>query len=161
VTWWTVETFGTATMLKAKAIAALKPDVVYDETTGRVSAVFEVKAATLRQATDAALRHARELLPVKPAELTVRTTQQHAALTEHPAQMDLVSLGDAAELLGVSPTRVVQLWQTRSDFPDCIARPRSGPIWTRASLEAFKARRDHNRGRSGRPRKTSQAAAIG
>ncbi len=153
VTWWTVETFGTATLLKAGVVEALEPDVVFDERTGRVSAVFEVKAATLRQATDAALRHARTLLPVKPAELVVRTSEQHVAVTEHPGPMDLVSLGDAAEILGVSPTRVVQLWETLSDFPDCVARPRSGPIWTRASIEAFKVRRDGNRRRSGRPRK--------
>jgi hypothetical protein len=106
---WTVQTLGMATGLTARTGGALGPDVDYDERTGRVSAVFEVKAPALQQATDAALRHARELLSVKPVEIIVRTTEQSLAETEHPAPTDLLSLGDAAEFLGISATRVAQL----------------------------------------------------
>ncbi len=157
MTRWTAQTFGAPTRLKPKAVDALAPSVTYDPGSGRTKAVFEVSAATLRQATDAALRRARELLPVKPAEIIVQTTERYRAEAEQPPAMDLLSLGDAAELLGVSATRVMQLWESRrNDFPAPLARPRTGPIWTRASLEAFQHRRDRAQHQAGRPPKAAR-----
>lgn len=52
MTRWTVRTCCTPKRVGAKAEAALGPGVIYDRHTGRVHAVFEVEAATLRQATE-------------------------------------------------------------------------------------------------------------
>lgn len=156
MTRWTAQTFGAPTRLKPKALDALAPSVTYDPGSGRTKAVFEVNAATLRQATEVALRRARELLPVKPTEIVVQPTERYRAETEQPPPMDLLSLSDAADLLGVSPTRVIQLWESkRYDFPAPLARPRTGPIWTRASLEAFQHRRDRFKNPVGRPQKSA------
>lgn len=153
VTRWTARTSCVAMRLKSKAAAELGPGVSYDEETGQLTAIFEVKAATLRQATDEALRRAHELMHAKPAEIMVQTTDRYVAMTEHPPSMDLLSVGDVAVELGVSATRVIQLWQSNSRFPEPIARPRNGPVWTRASILAFKAHRERNRASAGRPRK--------
>lgn len=160
VTRWIAQTFGAAACLKPAAVAALGPGLSYDADTGLVGAQFEVKAPTLRAATAAALRQARTLLPVKPDEIIVKPADRHLAEVEHPAPLDLLSVGDAAAVLGVSATRVVQLWKNHPSFPQPIARPRSGPIWTRASVSAFKTRRDTDRLPVGRPRKTSHIATV-
>ena len=145
MTIWTAQTVCTAPDLSPDDVADLAVDlgagITYDGETGRLKAIFEIEAATLRRAANAALRLAAETLPAKPAEIVIQTTEQYVADTEHPAAVDLVSLGEAAELLGISRARIDQLCKApRSGFPAPLARVGSGPVWTRASLEAYKER---------------------
>lgn len=141
---WTAQTVCTATALSPDDIADLSVNLPgalsYDGVTGRLKAVFELEAPTLKRATSLALRRATEALPGKPSEVLVQTTDRFAADLKHPAPIDLVSLGEAADLLGVSRARVDQLCKARADFPAPLARVGSGPVWTRASIESYKER---------------------
>ncbi len=62
--------------------------------------------------------------------------------------VELVSVTEIAELLGVSRQRVNQLIQTYSDFPEPEANLAIGRVWRRAAIEAWI--RTHPR-RPGRP----------
>lgn len=153
MTRWTATASCATARLTERAVADLDRSVTYDAEAQVLSAVFEVKAPTLRQATTLALRLARPLLREKPSAIAVQPTEQHQALLAHPPEMDLLSVGDAAQVLGVSATRVIQLLQKTPGFPAPVAKPRSGPIWTRASIEAFRTRRENHPLAAGRPRK--------
>lgn len=150
---WTATTSCTTERLTPSALTELDECVTYDAHAKLLTAVFEIKAETLRQAMAQAMRQARLLLHAKPSEVTVQPTERHRAVTEHPPAMDLLSVGDAAEVLGVSATRVMQLMQKSRDFPAPLGKPRTGPIWTRASIEAFRTRRESHPLAAGRPRK--------
>lgn len=153
MTRWTAISTCPTGHLTPSAVAELQPSVTYDPDRGSLTAVFELIAPTLRQATAAALRQARLLLRAKPSAITVQPTDRYQHLTDHPPAMDLLSVGDTAEVLGISATRVIQLAQTACDFPAPVARPRSGPIWTRASIDSFKMRRESQPLTVGRPRR--------
>lgn len=53
-----------------------------------------------------------------------------------PAFPELVGVGEIAELLGVTRQRASEV-QTRAGFPVPLARLKSGPVWTRASISTF------------------------
>jgi len=53
-----------------------------------------------------------------------------------PAFPELVGVGEIAELLGVTRQRASEV-QTREGFPAPVARLKSGPVWTRASITTF------------------------
>lgn len=153
MTRWIATTSCTTHPLRPSVIVELDPAVTYDADTRMLTAVFEVKAATLRQAIAVSLRQARTFLGCKPTEITVLPVERHRALIEHPAPMDLLSVGDVAEVLGVSATRVTQLLDKSVDFPEPLGQPRSGPVWTRESIDAFRTRREKYPLAAGRPRK--------
>jgi predicted DNA-binding transcriptional regulator AlpA len=50
---------------------------------------------------------------------------------------DIVSAPEVAEILGVSRQRVHQLIGAHAAFPTPIVRVGSGPLWLRATIEAF------------------------
>lgn len=161
MTKWTAQTVSIAEDLDPDDVADLAVDldagITYDGETGRLVAVFEVDATSLRAATTAAIRTASDVLPTKPAEISVQTTEQFIIDTEHPTPIDLAGLGEAAELLEMSRARIDQLVKApQSGFPAPLARVSSGPVWTRASLEAFKER---GRPLPGRPRKNPELAS--
>lgn len=163
MTKWTAKTVSIAQGLDPDDVADLAVDldggISYDGETGRLTAVFEVDATSLRAATNAAIRAASDALPTKPTEISVQTTDQFIADTEYPTPIDLVGLGEAAELLEMSRSRIDQLMKApQSGFPAPVARVSSGPVWTRESLEAFKGR---GRPLPGRPRKNPELATRG
>lgn len=131
--------------------------VTADGETRRLRAEMTVEAGTVRQATDTALRAGRAAYaqafgtagePVSLRVLTAADAEEEAA---RPAGLDLIGLREIAEILGVSPQRAKQLADEHPDFPDPVARPLMGPIFTRASVEAFNGRWER---RPGRPRKS-------
>ncbi|MDQ0376588.1 hypothetical protein [Amycolatopsis thermophila] len=69
--------------------------------------------------------------------------------TEQSTVPELVSSVEAAEILGVTRQRVNQL-ADRPDFPAPLYRLKTGPLWTRMSVEAFGKRWVR---KPGRPRK--------
>lgn len=61
-----------------------------------------------------------------------------------------VGTKEAAELLGISPTRLRQL-QKAAGFPEPVADPAAGSVWRRDEIEKFG--RDRVLDKGGRPRK--------
>lgn len=114
-----------------------------------------VEAGTLRQATDAAQRLARELtagiVTAAPVALRVLTEDELAAELAEPQIPALVDSTGARELLGgISQPRLFELRQTRDDFPDPVATfAGERHVWTEASILGFAKRWDR---RPGRPR---------
>jgi hypothetical protein len=68
---------------------------------------------------------------------------------------DLVSVPEAAEILGVSPQRVHVLARENSSFPRPAYALRSGKIWLRGAVERFAETWER---KPGRPRKDQGAA---
>lgn len=92
--------------------------------------------------------------PIVRAE--AMTYAEHDADLAHPNFPELVGIAEIAELLGVSRQRASTL-QTRHDFPHPVAVLRSGPVWTRPSLNRFA---DTWERKPGRPRKDTLVAAA-
>lgn len=138
-------------------VEALDANASYDEETGRLTLTFEVDGATLRQGADAALRQgghavsaaALGLMPTRPTRIRVLPSEEFVAEIEHPGALDQVGVAEIAELLGVSRQRVNQLIATDA-FPPPVSRLAAGPVFTTASIEAFKRRWEPTR-KSGRP----------
>jgi len=56
---------------------------------------------------------------------------------DEPTIPELVGASEAADLLGISRQRVHQLHTGNQAFPEPVVEVRMGPLWTRASVEAF------------------------
>lgn len=118
-----------------------------------------VEAATLRQATDAALRAAREAhtatfgTPGDPTEIRVLPEDIYQQEIAHPRTLDLLGTTEIGELLEVSRQRAAELADTHPEFPAAIGETSRGRVWTRDSIVKFEQR--WNR-KSGRPRKTTE-----
>lgn len=141
----------------ADAIGALSGFAVIVVDDRQVRAEVTVDGTTLRQATDAALRAGRDLaqaaaVPLgQPTQLRVLPADEHDAEISRPPAQELIGYTEAGEILRVSPQRARQLATERTDFPAPVATPAMGPIYTRASVEAFaKLPR-----KGGRPRKAT------
>jgi hypothetical protein len=76
-----------------------------------------------------------------------------------PAFPELVGVGEIAELLGVTRQRASEV-QTRAGFPAPVARLKSGPVWTRASITRFVDGWIRRPGRPARDRNTSGLGAA-
>jgi hypothetical protein len=154
---WSVQVSASANHIgpdaQAELTEKLNAGVLVDSSTDLLTAVYQVTAPTLRQATDEALRVARALL-AKPTKLQVQPLEDWMAEQKRPQPRDLVGAAEAAHLLGVSRQRVGQLAE-RADFPAPIARLSAGPVWTRASIELFN--QNWERKITGRPRKATSA----
>jgi len=115
-----------------------------------------VDASTLRQATETALRLARSAYDTAfghasdPTRIAVLAEADHLAELARPKQEELAGIAEVAELLGVSKQRAGEVARTHPDFPEAIANLAAGPVYTRASIEAFEKRWE--RKRTGRPR---------
>lgn len=64
-----------------------------------------------------------------------------------------VGTSEIAERFGVSRQRVSELARNHADFPEPLARLKSGPIYDKADVDAFE--RGWQRRRTGRPRKNA------
>jgi hypothetical protein len=96
--------------------------ITANDAAGQATVGLIVDAATLRQATDAALKDvtnaARNVLG-RATIVGVRVLTEDAYCTEveRPAALDLVGSTEGGELLGISRQRFDELARTRPDFP--------------------------------------------
>lgn len=65
------------------------------------------------------------------------TVDEHDRRLAEPTIPDLAGASEAAEILGVSRQRIHQLHHENPGFPTPVVEVRMGPLWTRASIEAF------------------------
>lgn len=70
-----------------------------------------------------------------------------------PTLPELVSVPEAAEILGVSPQRVRELSVNNPGFPEPMYELRTGKLWLRDAIDAFACRER----KPGRPRKKQPA----
>jgi hypothetical protein len=80
------------------------------------------------------------------------------AANARPTLPELVSVPEAAELLGVSQQRVRELAATHAGFPEPMYELRTGKLWLRDSIDAFERRWER---KPGRPRKTQTSLSAG
>ena len=133
--------------------------VATDDGARALRLAMTVDAATLRQATEAALRESRAAYGSafgaagEPVEVRVLPDAEHVGELERPDELDLVGLAEVAQILDVSRQRAAKVAETHADFPAPVARPAMGPVYTRDSVTAFAQRWE--RKRTGRPRKAA------
>lgn len=127
---------------------------------GRLAVDMTVDAATARLACQAAIRAARAAYQqafgatTEVTAVRVLTEAEHDRELAWPSGLELVGNREAAELLEVRPQRVEQLARQHPDWPAPVARLAAGPVYTRASIEAFGRRWER---KPGRPRKAAAA----
>ncbi|WP_316785011.1 hypothetical protein [Streptomyces sasae] len=108
----------------------------YNAETRRLTLAWQLKATTLTQATEAALKTERATLRLagttKPEllDVQVRTAADHERDIQHPPAADLVGYKEAGEMLKVSRQRISELEKTRPDFPAPLARLAAEPVFT-------------------------------
>ena len=158
---WTVQlTYdapGVGAERRAGISGELGGDADFDEDTGRLTLTFEVEGATLRQAADAALSTAATAVGAaargakvgRPKQIRVLSSEDFSAEAAHPGAVEHMGIAEISALLGVSRQRVNQLIN-RQDFPAPVSRLAAGPVFTAASVEAFRALWEPGR-RPGRP----------
>jgi RNA polymerase sigma factor (sigma-70 family) len=73
-----------------------------------------------------------------------------AADNARPTLPEIVSVPEAADILGVSQQRARQLAAEQKDFPQPVYELRTGKLWLRAAVEAYAARRPRKPGRRSR-----------
>ena len=137
----------------AEVATKLRAGITHDGARHLATVDYSVTAATLRRATEEALRAARAL-PAEPTRMRVLPLEDWVSEQKSPQPRDLVGTSEAAVLLGVSRQRIGQLAE-RPDFPAPIARLSAGPVWTRTSIDAFD--QSWSRKITGRPRKPAPA----
>lgn len=90
-----------------------------------------------------------QLVPdVAVSSLRVLDESTRKAENEAPRFPPLVAVPDIAELLGVTRQQAYRL-TSREGFPKPALEPRTGPLWTRAAVEAWNEVTER---RTGRPR---------
>lgn len=89
------------------------------------------------------------------AALEVLTAAEADRRLDEPSFPELVGAAEAAEILGVSRQRVHQLHTENPRFPEPVVELRLGPLWLKASIDAFL--RSWER-KSGRPPREAVAA---
>ncbi len=127
--------------------------VTVDGERSRTTISFGVQAGTIRQATDAAHKAARDLVAGlvdgTPVALRVLTDAELEAELLQPQIPPLVDSTGAREILGgLTQQRLSQIQHEHADFPDPVATfagGRSG--WVRAQIEAFNERWERKPGR--------------
>ena len=134
----------------------------YDADRRRLTLTVEVvDATTVRQAADTAVRRCAEAvatvaagaMSTRPTQLRVLPTQDHIAEVDHPGPVEQMGVTEIAALLGVSRQRVNQLI-TGEAFPAPVSRLAAGPVFTTASIRAFKQRWERQPGRPWHKTKT-------
>lgn len=103
-------------------------------------AIDEARAWAQGRAVPAVLRHA-------PDAAVLRVVVESAA---GRAARWAIGAKEAAELLGITPTRLRQL-EAAAGFPEPVADPAGGSVWRADEIETYGRRRV--RGKGGRPRK--------
>ena len=131
----------------------------HDTHNGQATLMMQVEASTLKQASEAVLRTAREATAatfgtaIASRQLRVLTSDDHLAELEHPHKQELMGYAEVAEFLDVSRQRVNELATIHAEFPAPISRLKTGPIFTRESIQRFAGRWERHR--TGRPHTTT------
>lgn len=131
-------------------------DGVVSASIGSWDATVSVQAASAWEAVMSGAPHVEKLAckagmpdwPLVRAE-AVRQDVLDAA-NARPTLPELVSLPEAAELLGVSPQRVRELSGTNAGFPAPMYELRTGKLWLKDAIDVFAQRWER---KPGRPRK--------
>lgn len=120
----------------------------------RVRLDMTVEASTLGRATEEALKAARaayaEAFDAVGQQVGIRivTEEDEERELASPAPLDLVGIAEIAEMAGVTRQRAHQLSE-RPDFPQPVAEPRSGKVFTLGSVQRWLAGWER---KTGRPR---------
>lgn len=80
--------------------------------------------------------------------------------TEQPNYPDLVSAGEAAEILNVKRQRVHQLAAQGRGFPEPLYELAVGKLWETSAIEAFAKQRNKTPGRPKAPKSSTDAVSI-
>lgn len=131
-------------------------DGVVSAGSGSWDATVSVRAASAWEAVMSGAPHVERLAckagmpdwPLVRAE-AVRQDVLDAA-NARPTLPELVSLPEAAELLGVSPQRVRELSANNAGFPAPMYELRTGKLWLKDAIDIFAQRWER---KPGRPRK--------
>lgn len=83
--------------------------------------------------------------PLTRAEIVRQDVRE--AENERPTMPEIVSVPEAADILGVSQQRVRELAGTQAEFPRPAYELRTGKLWLRAAVEAYGERRPRKPGR--------------
>lgn len=124
----------------------------------RITTFITVDAPDMPAATAAAIETIAERVPGKAESVEVMTTKEHdRRLAQKPRQLG--GLGEVAQLLGVSRTRVSQL-RDRKDFPRPLAEISSGPVWDLGDLSRFADGWQRKPGRRSKPNGAESHARL-
>lgn len=131
-------------------------DGVVSAGTGAWAATFSIQASSASEAVLHGAPLAEKLackagMPSWPLARAEAVRQDVLdAENARPTLPELVSVPEAAEILGVSPQRVRELSLTNPGFPEPMYELRTGKLWLRDSIDAF-ALRDRKPGRPPKP----------
>jgi len=150
---------------RLEIVEALDANAAYNEDTGRLVLTFEVEGTTARQAADNAARTAgavmttaaRGIVPARPTGISVKSTEEYIAEAAHPAPVELCGVAEIAAMANVTRQRAFQLIGTK-DFPAPLDHLKSGPVFTKRSVDEFLERWEPRRA-PGRPARTPDAGA--
>ena len=136
------------------SLADFSPALSYSEDNREVGATLAIDADDMDAALDiayAAWDHvwrAAGAGSFRHTEVNICEWELHERRLAESNLPDLVSATEAAEILGVTRQRVHQMISETPTFPPPLLRLGSGPLWLRATIEAYsKIPR-----RAGRPR---------
>ena len=110
----------------------------------RVSATFSVRGvADARGAVETGMAIFDKVLagcglaPQTHLAVEAMTVEEADRRLAEPTVPELVGASEAADLLDVSRQRIHQLHTGHPGFPAPVVKVRMGPLWTKASVEAF------------------------
>jgi len=121
----------------------------YPETWG---AVVTLEAATLRQATVAALQHVEQAIGQKATGVEVLATHEHDRRVLQPSIPELVGYAEIAEMAGVTRQRAAQLGDVIG-FPAAVVETKAGPLRVKSQVARWLSRWER---KPGRPPKATQ-----
>ncbi|QSN49843.1 hypothetical protein [Mycobacteroides abscessus] len=116
-------------------------DVVYEADSDRLIIIFELVAATPRAAAIDVFKTVGALAVRPIGLLRLLPIDEYQREMENPARLDLCGTIEAAQILKVTPQRVVQLADENPDFPPAVAVLKRGKVWTTRGIHRFKDRR--------------------
>lgn len=133
---------------------------VGDEPNGNTSAQLHVKAGTIRQAFDAAVRATEAAckalgLPCTVVATDVATWAEFERRLAEPPVPPLVGPTEVATRLGVTRQRASDIIKANAEVFRAVAHTSRGPLYLEAALDRFEASWER---RSGRPPKKAAAA---
>ena len=157
---WIVEVFCRSPKLtgkQLKAIDARAHSRSFDAVTGRLIVGLEVKASTMRAAALEAFE-AAQALPVEPIGLLrLLPVDEYLREVQTSALLDLCGASEAAQILGVSPQRVIQLAEEHPEFPRAAAVLKRGQVWMTEDIKRFQEQRQAPSRRSTREPATKES----
>jgi hypothetical protein len=129
------------------------PLVHHDTASGQLSLRFQVDAASIRAAAEAAFDVAYDALHgayrTAPPLTGMRVMSEAELAAELGPPGDIVGYTEIGEILGVSRQRAQQIATTHVTFPRPVAAPLAGTFYSRSAVLVFKS--SWPRKRTGRP----------